>query len=83
MEGCAVTLASSLPPTGAGLQMSLSVTATVQNGITVSVRRGSYFLFFSITLSNVVKYYVLMYENGKMRHFEIIPAMGGRKGKAE
>jgi hypothetical protein len=29
----------------------------------------------------VWKYYVLMYENGKRRHFETILGMGGNKGE--
>jgi hypothetical protein len=29
------------------------------------------------------KYYVLMYENGKMRHVQTIPGMGGRGDKGE
>jgi hypothetical protein len=28
---------------------------------------------------NMVEYYVLMYENGKMRPVEAIPGMGGRE----
>jgi hypothetical protein len=29
------------------------------------------------------KYYMLMYENGKMRPVENIPGMGGRRDKGE
>jgi hypothetical protein len=32
---------------------------------------------------NMVKYYLLMYENGKMRPVETIPEMGGRGDKGE